>query len=143
MKVVFDTNVYISGHLFKGGIPSRLVDLARDKKFDLFYSPEILEELRRVLETKFDLTLHEREAILRWVDGTGALVYPKKGLSLVKGCQEDNRILECALSCQADFLVTGDKAHLLPLKHPFGFRIISPAEFYQGLNSLLSQRSKK
>lgn len=130
MKAVFDTNVYISGFLFQGGIPTRLLELARDRKFDLFFSPEILEELRTILKIKFDLTPQEIDLLVRWIEGAGSIVYPEQKLDLVKKCEPDNRILECALAAEADFLVTGDKADLLNLKHSLPFGIISPRGFY-------------
>jgi predicted nucleic acid-binding protein len=42
-------------------------------------------------------------------------------------------VLECALAGEADYLVTGDKKHLLPLRQFRGIRIISPAEFLKRL----------
>ncbi len=131
MKVVFDTNVYISGLLFKGGIPSRLLDLARDKKFSLFISPEILEEFRDVLKIKFELTLQEIDRLTRWIEGAAQIVYPEQKIHFIKRDESDNRILECANSASSQFLVTGDKQHFLNLKHPFPFKIISPASFYK------------
>lgn len=131
MRVVFDTNVFLSGLLFKGGIPSRLLDLAFDRRFDLYLSPEIVEEIRNVLEFKFELTLHERDQLIRWLGSFSSVVYPKEKLRLVQADDPDNRILECALEAKAHFLVTGDKKHLLPLRHPFSFKIVSPAQFYQ------------
>lgn len=135
MKVVFDTNVYISGFLFPGGIPSRLLDLARDHRFELFFSPEILEEVKRVVRTKFELTLHESEKLLRWMNEAGTIVYPEKRLNLVKQCDADNRILECAVQAHPHFLVTGDKKHLVPLKHSFSFKITTPHVFYKVFHS--------
>lgn len=131
MKAVFDTNVYISGFLFKGGIPSRLLDLARDKKFSLFVSPEILEEIRRVLKIKFELNFQEVDRLIRWIEGAAQVVYPNQKIHLIKRDEPDNRILECATSASSNFLVTGDKQHLLNLKHPFEFKIISPTAFYK------------
>lgn len=136
MKVVFDSNVYISGHLFKGGVPSRLVDLAHEKRFELYYSPEILEEIRVVLGKKFALSLHERTALLRWIESTGQIIYPQERIALIKNCDPDNRILECAVTARADFLVTGDKEHLLGLPHRFTFQIISPTDFYRVIMKL-------
>ncbi len=133
MKAVFDSNVYISGLIFKGGIPSRLFDLARDRRFSLYISPEILEEIRRVFKIKFELTLHEIDRIIRWIDGATELVYPTQKIKLVKRDEPDNRILECALESSSQYLVTGDKRHLLKLKHPFSFKILSPANFYYRL----------
>ena len=71
--------------------------------------------------------------LMRWIEGMGQVVYPKEACKLVKVCDPDNRILECALASKADFLVTGDKKHLLGLKHSFDFQIVSPAQFYKSL----------
>lgn len=131
MRVVFDTNIYISGFLFKGGIPSRLLELARDKHFELFFSPEILEEVRFVTRAKFGLSLNESDRILRWIEDCGQIVYAEEKLKLVKRCEPDNRILECALAASSNFLVTGDKKDLLSLKHNLSFKIISPRGFYE------------
>ena len=133
MRIVFDTNVYISGFLFRGGVPSRLLDLAQDRYFNLFTSSEILEELNRVLESKFQLSLHERNILLRWLEKWAEVVYPQKRINLVKRCDDDNRILECALAAQAEFLVTGDKKDLLTLKHRYKFNIISPGDFFRNI----------
>jgi uncharacterized protein len=133
LKAVFDSNVYISGILFKGGTPSRLFDLAKDRKFSLFISPEILDEIRTVLKIKFALSPNEIDRIIRWIEGAAQIVYPDKEIKLVKRDDPDNRILECAVASSSQFLITGDKRHLLKLKHPFPFEIVSPADFYQKL----------
>jgi len=131
LKTVFDTNVYISGFLFKGGIPSRLFELARDRRFSLFISPEILEELRTVLKIKFELSLQEIDRLIRWTEGATEIVYPKQKIEVVKNGESDNRILECAVAASSQYLVSGDKRHLLKLKHAFSFQILSPANFYR------------
>jgi predicted nucleic acid-binding protein len=38
-------------------------------------------------------------------------------------------VLECALAAKADYIVSGDRRHLLPLKAFRGIPIVSPAEF--------------
>jgi len=43
----------------------------------------------------------------------------------------DNLILECAIWGDANFLVTGDKAHLLPLDPFRGIRIVRPRQFLE------------
>jgi len=51
IKVVLDTNVYISGILF-GGNSRRILDLIIEGKLRLFVTDEILDELRGVLQRK-------------------------------------------------------------------------------------------
>ena len=42
--------------------------------------------------------------------------------------------LSCALAAEADFIVSGDKKHLLALRQFQGIPIISPAEFLRRLH---------
>jgi len=42
---------------------------------------------------------------------------------------DDNKFLEVAVECDADYLITGDKKHLLPL-HPYrNIQILQPHDF--------------
>ena len=52
LKVVLDTNIYISAILF-GGKPELLIQLAREKVIDIFISELILNELAKIFKTKF------------------------------------------------------------------------------------------
>lgn len=49
MKVILDTNVFVSG-IFFSGPPYQILDAWRDERFRLIVSFEILEEYRRVGE---------------------------------------------------------------------------------------------
>ncbi len=49
--------------------------------------------------------------------------------SIIKAKDSDNRILECAVSGKADFLVSGDTKHITPLKQYMDITILKPAEF--------------
>ncbi|MDZ4662907.1 MAG: putative toxin-antitoxin system toxin component, PIN family [Pseudomonadota bacterium] len=49
MKVVIDTNVFVSGIFWKGP-PSKVIDLWLDGRFELVKTPEILEEYIRITE---------------------------------------------------------------------------------------------
>ncbi len=51
-------------------------------------------------------------------------------MDAVKADPTDNRVIECALECQADFIVSGDK-HLLQLKRYAGIPIMSVREFLE------------
>jgi putative PIN family toxin of toxin-antitoxin system len=50
VKVVLDTNVFVSGVFFSGP-PFQILQAWRDEKIQLAISPEILDEYRRVGET--------------------------------------------------------------------------------------------
>lgn len=127
LKVVCDTNIYISAILF-GGNPEKVLFLAGDKKIELIISPDILAELALVLKKKFgwnDWQISEVHAAIREI---ARVVTPGKTINIIKSDDCDNRILECALEAGADYIVSGDK-HLLSLGDFAGKPILSPAAF--------------
>lgn len=125
---VADTNIYISAMLF-GGPCEAILGLARAGLLDLYDSPAIERELRRVLREKFRWTDRQvRDAVLELRLIT-TRTHPVLHLSGVVQDADDHRILECAVAARADYLITGDKRHLQPLKHFRGIQIVSPREF--------------
>ena len=66
-----------------------------------------------MLQTKFDWTKERaRQAILE-ISQTATVLSPRPTLHLLNE-EPDNRILECALAAEAQWIVTGDR-HLLGL----------------------------
>jgi len=135
MRIVLDTNVVISALAFPGSKPDEILARIRRGEIELFISEFILSELGRVLEDKFRFTRRETEARLHAIRNIAKLVAPTERIAVVAAKDDDNRILECALAAQAEFLVTGDKAHLLPLGSYRGTKIMSPAQFLDLLSS--------
>ncbi|MXY35304.1 MAG: putative toxin-antitoxin system toxin component, PIN family [Dehalococcoidia bacterium] len=128
MRVVLDTNVIISALNFPGN--ERLVlDLARRNRFDLFLSPFILGEVSGVLTRKFGWDGERVTQALSMLRATANVIEPQQGLAVVEGDHADNRILECALAASADYLVTGDRRHLLPLGEHRGTTIVNAPQF--------------
>ena len=60
---------------------------------------------------------------------SATLIIPNQTLSMTKKDEDDNRILECAVEGKVQYIVSGDKQHLLPLKEYQGVKILSAAEF--------------
>ncbi len=129
LRVVLDTNVLLSALLFPGGPPDQVFGHVRRQALDLYLSPFILDEFRRVLLIKFQHSEREAKARVAYLLQFAHMVEPQERLSVITAKEDDNRILECAVAAQADYLVTGDKAHLLPLKRFRGIEIVSPGEF--------------
>jgi len=135
LRVVADTNIYISAILF-GGKPGEIENLARQKKIELLISESILDELAGVFKTKFDWPDWQISEIVESLWAITTLVVPRQTLKAIKAHDPDNRILECALEGEAQYIVSGDEHHLLPLKEYHGIIILSPADF---LNIVSSQ----
>lgn len=127
-RVVVDTNILVSATVF-GGLPDRVLDLAREGKIEIITSPCILEEYSRILKVKFTFSPERILEALLEIRGLTTLTNPRITLDVVKEDEPDNRILECALSAKADFIVSGDTKHLQPLGEYRGVRILSPSEF--------------
>jgi putative PIN family toxin of toxin-antitoxin system len=131
-RVVADTNVYVSAIVF-GGTCESILALARAGIIDLYTAPAILRELKTVLSQTFEWTDSQVQEALAEVNALTSLIRPTMKLSGILTHDPDHRILECALAADADFLVTGDKKHLQPLKTFRGIRIVSPRQFLDQL----------
>jgi putative PIN family toxin of toxin-antitoxin system len=132
IRVVADTNVYVSAVVF-GGTCETILALARAGVIELFVSPAIRRELRSVLTRTFGWPPHRVREALAEVDALAEVVRPSARISGIVPHDQDHRILECAIAANADFLITGDKKHLQPLKTFGDIQIVSPRAF---LNSL-------
>ncbi len=115
VKVVLDTNVIVSALLF-GGNPDKILRLANEGLIELLISPFILDEVAKVLRRQFDWGDGKIENTLAAIKEIATLTHPTSKLSVIKEKDSDNRILECAVSGEADFIVSGDTKHILPIK---------------------------
>jgi uncharacterized protein len=129
LRVVVDTNVFVSHFLVPHQNPSKVLGLAREGRFILVTSDPILDELERVLEAKLGFTGGQAEEARRSIQAISEIIKPHHAVDTVKADESDNRILECALSGKAHVIVTGDKKHLLPLKEFRDIPILNPASF--------------
>ena len=126
-KVVVDTNIYISA-IFWGGKPREVVDLGRDENMLIFTSSDIEREIAEKLRTKFRLDEEETNQIIADFSTFTIPVKIKKQIQAVLDDPDDDKFIECAVSCGADFIVSGDQ-HLLRIKEFAGIKILTAAEF--------------
>ena len=132
MRVVIDTNVWVSRLQVSGSTAARAVDKALGES-EVMVSEMLIKELAEVLaREKFDryVTVRDREEFLRRVlqVTTTAPV-----LSVVEDCRDpdDNRLLALALDSRSECVVTGDR-DLLALDPWRGLAIVTPANFLGG-----------
>lgn len=131
MKVVFDTNIYVSALMFPGGEASKALRKIIISNESLVISKNILEELLRVLAEKFERDAEALSRIALFISSISETVKPRRKLSVLDD-EPDNRILECAVGGNADTIVTGDKA-MLGLGEYKGVRIITLKEYLKSL----------
>ncbi len=128
MRVVLDTNVYISAILF-GGNCEEILRLANLGSFDLLLSKDILLEIKSVLKYKFNWTGKQVTTTISYLKDITTEIKPDISIDIVQDDPSDNKVIECALAGNAHYIVTGDRNHLLPLKKYKKIKFISPAEF--------------
>lgn len=128
MRVVLDTNVFVSGVFFSGP-PYRILDAWRRGRIQLVVSPEILAEYRRVglaLSKQFkSVTLQPfLELLAVHAEVVAAAALPEQ----VCTDPDDDKFLACAISARAKFVCSGDKA-LLKTSGYKGVLVLTPKEF--------------
>ena len=134
MKVVLDSNIYVSAFGFDRG-PEKIINLGVATNFKIYSSLYIVDEVKKVLHEK--LGMSERFAELAGKRITRfSTVVPIRGSSL-KGPgpldPKDGPIIKTCLASRADFLVTGDKELLSMVVR--GLEIINAAQFLRHLRS--------
>ncbi len=128
LRVVFDTNIYLSAILF-GGNPRQCLNLARSNQINLFISKFILLEIAEKLQGKFLWNREEVKEVLEGILVFANVVYPESKIDIIKQEPKDNRILECALEAKAHYIISGDKKHLLSLGKFNKIPIVSAKDF--------------
>ena len=127
MRIVFDTNVYISAIAFADSKSALAFGLASGGAFELVASEEIVAELvGKLAEPKFGFSEGQLQSSERELREIATLVRPATRLSVLED-EPNNRILECAVEAEASAIVTGDK-DLLTLKSYEGIGIMTVAE---------------
>lgn len=133
MKIVLDANVYVSALLTQRGNANRILALWQEDGFELLISSEIVAEISRVLRYPHLVRVHKKsdEEIQRFINliqNHTTLIAPSEKVTVCID-ESDNRYLECAIAGEADYLVTGDKKHLLPIGVYGKVRIVAPGVF--------------
>ncbi len=127
MRVVFDTNIYISALILSGSSAHRAIQRILDGHDRLLISKPILDEVLATLARKFSRDAEALSRTALWLTELAELVYPEKHIHVFND-DPDNRVLECAIEGNAKAIVTGDKA-MLAIEISHGVRILSLAAY--------------
>src|SRR5882724_8169062 len=128
LRVVLDTNVYISAFAYPKGRVFQLWRNALSGRYKLLISPAIVNEIADVLRLKFAWDDDRIITRLKLLSKAADIVVPATILQIVTEDDDDNRILECAVDGKADLIVSGDQ-HLRRLKTFRGIGIVHPVDF--------------
>jgi putative PIN family toxin of toxin-antitoxin system len=129
VRVVFDTNIFVSALAMPGGRAEAAILKAVEGEVQLVISRAIIHEVLGVLARKFDRNREELARVAVYLSELAELVSPRRRFRILHD-EPDNRILECAVADKANAIVTGDQA-ILQLGAFRGIRILTLREFLQ------------
>lgn len=135
LKVVLDTNQFVSSLLSTRGAPAQVLQLWRERVYLLVISRAIQEEIERVLSyprirTKYRLESHTITALMDLIEQEAVVVSKPPVLHVITADPDDNEVLATAVAAGAEYIVSGDQ-HLLALRRYQGVTIVTAREFLQ------------
>lgn len=141
ITAVIDTNIFVQYLIGSPRSASvRVVDAYFDDRFRLAYSPGMLDELLDVLTLPSIRKLH-RATDTELLEYLAAIVVNAQRYTgqtpisaTVTRDMTDTKFLSVAVEAKAQFLITNDHRHLLPLAKFGRTRIVTPAAFLRELD---------
>jgi putative PIN family toxin of toxin-antitoxin system len=128
VRVILDTNVFVSG-IFFGGPPYRILKAWRDGEIRLVVSQEILNEYQRVgEELAGQFPGVNPHSILELVTMNAEIFLDQIMPEPVCEDPEDDKFIACALASGCKVIVSGDK-HLLKMSGFGGIDVMRPRQF--------------
>ena len=134
LSVVMDTNVLVSGVLWRG-VPFQLLRWAEKSILTIYISLDILEEVHRVLHYPklrqyIDLKKTSPDELFAKIESLCKIIQVEQQVDGVCSDPDDDKFISCALSASVDILISGDE-HLLGLEEYHSIRIVTAREFHQ------------
>jgi putative PIN family toxin of toxin-antitoxin system len=141
MRILLDNNLFVSSLISPHGKPANIVRAAFQGTVTIVSSVEQIERLAHVLaraKHKHQFTLAEAASVIKTLATISVLAKPRTEVTATSD-PEDNLLLAVAIAGRADYLVTGDKRHLLPLGQFEGMPIITVA----AAEELIAERERR
>jgi putative PIN family toxin of toxin-antitoxin system len=128
MKIILDTNVFISG-IFFSGPPSQILKAWQNSRLQIVLSQEILNEYQRVAESlAANFPTIDILPIIELMTIHGKLIDTEGFDVSVCDDPDDNKFMECAIASNSEIIISGDK-HLLKVSGYQGITVLKPREF--------------
>ncbi len=136
MRLILDTNVLVSANIQRG-YPYLIVDrIFADPDLELCFSAELFTEYVAVLNrekfAKFPEFYSRAQILLSDIRTFGVQFTTNTKVDLISD-EPDNRLLELAETCKAQYLVTGNTNDFTMTEYK-GTKIVSPKEFFEVIN---------
>lgn len=145
IKVVLDTNIVVSAIISADGNPAKIIEKLFLEEIENYTMVEIIDEIREVLERpKISDRINPdiKEFTLSNFEVFSEVIMPLIKLNKVPDDPDDNKFLECAITANVQYIVSGD-SHLLDLKEFMGIKIVTPLEFIEVMNARVSGQESR
>jgi uncharacterized protein len=118
MRITVDTNILVSVSFWLG-TPKEIIKLVEDRRVELVLSSFILDEFERVMgldrfHPKLQGTKSTTQEIIRKLVSISEIVVTTGEVKIVKADPDDDKVVECGVKGNVDYIISGDK-HLLEL----------------------------
>ena len=136
MRIVIDTNIFVSSFFSPEGNPRVIIDLWKSGKAILCVTEDILEEYVEVLARLGLAEEPELQELLQLFQRRSNIVYVTSApnFSVIAKDPDDDKFVGCAVVSGAKIVISGDK-HLQDLKSFKDIQILSPVEFLKRYRS--------
>ena len=127
MRIVLDTGIFISALISEGTPPDKVYQAWLDGAFVLITSEAQLTELKRVLgyeKLQRYLKAPKVAILLESIEMFAVLAEKLPEVDLSPD-PDDNRIIATAIAGKADYIISGDKRHMLSLEKAEGIPIVT------------------
>lgn len=133
IRIVLDTNLFVSALLKPGSNPDIILRLVKDEKVLLLMSGSICLEISRVLtypkiRKRLIASDEELKNFVRLLSTVAIITPDTLNLPSLDADPDDTKYLVCAVEGHADFIISGDH-HLTDLVMYRGIRIVTPGDF--------------
>ena len=140
MKIVLDANVFISS-FFWGGNPRIIMERIIAGIDELFITQEILDEIADVIgRPKFHVNKDDIHYYINSIEEIGNKITTERRIKNGSRDEDDNKYLECGITANADYLISGD-IHLLELKKYKKLKIVTAKNYLEIVDSSKPQES--
>ena len=130
MKIVLDTNIFVSS-FFWGGYPQKVFDRVIYGFDELYITNELIQEISSVMSSnKFNANIIEINDYIKIIEKYSKKIVSKKNSESVSRDKDYDKVLQCGVDGNVDFIITGDK-DLLVLREYKSIKIIKPKDFLE------------
>ena len=133
VMIVPDVNVFVSGTSIAQRPPAQIMQAWKQNVIEVATSEPILDDLARVLTypkvVRYTrMTPQEIDSYIQFIRATAILVTSTTPAA-VSSDPDDDKLFSCAVEAHADYIVSGDEKHVLPVGTYEGIQAISPRDF--------------